>query len=460
MKNITHPELPQTQTTPSDTESIVALQEISAPEAMMTSDVFLDDHIDPPSVSVESAKKGGVRPMLQRAKTAAELAVVAAEVTPANEALRFGAFAAVIADGAPPVVSGLVLGATTLAIEGGAALATADLLRTKTGSKVLEWVNRKMSRIIPEDAKMSPLMEAGVAYAGGSAIVLAEKQRENPSRIFGENVRHGLFTAGWLSGTVAVQGTLIAEGVHTPSPTSIGLGVIGAASVPLAARWARRRGERPETPIDDRTDFHRGREYRIITDEKSLDKAAVIEQQVWDEQGFGNLEQEGYGHHIANSRTIASFKGDECVGVTRLFKGKEDEDEVLLPPFINLPFYDGSLRDFLAQDCVDGIAEELGTTAVVESARGKGVNTRMWRMAYRDAYDRGVRTWAIIMEPERVEKMNNLHGFTFEQVGPAVDYQGGDCAVHIMDLQETRDSMRKSHPLTYYWFTQKSLKSK
>lgn len=445
------------------------------------------------SVSIESGvvnsdREGRIKRAVDTARRAIEWTILAAEITPANEVMRFGAFGAVMAEGASPLVGGLVLGATTLAIEGAAAISTSDLLNTPRGarmferaaageliptehtSKVANWIAKKvkvvdrvtarLNKLVASEKTMSPLVEGGVAYWGGSAVVLAEKQREDPTRTIGENVRHGLFTTGWLATVLTAQGTMAAEGIHTPGAATISVGLFGVASVPGALKWAKRRGQRGEVVPDKLTDRDRRGEYRIITDETSLEKAAVIEQQVWDEEEFGNLKEVGYGPHIDNSRTFACFKGEDCIGVTRMFRGKQEEDDILLPPFLSLPFDDEVMREYLAEKCLDGTAEELGTTAVVNSERGKGVNTRMWRLAYRDAVARGVDTWAIIMEPERVEKMNKAYGFTFQQVGPALDYQGGDCAVHVMNLEEVRVNMRNRHPLTYYWFAQKPLKSK
>jgi hypothetical protein len=104
-----------------------------------------------------------------------------------------------------------------------------------------------------------------------------------------------------------------------------------------------------------------------------------------------------------------------------------------------------------------GDIEELGTAAVATELRGQGVNLRLWRLAYRDARARGIKKWGIIMEPERVEKMNKNHGFTFRQLGDPIPYQGGDCAAFIMDLDEVDKTMKKKHPLTHFWFASKKI---
>lgn len=174
-------------------------------------------------------------------KRGLEVGVVALEVAPTNEALRFAAFGAAQAIWKNSLLSGAVFGVSTLLIEGGAAVAAADLLDTQKSKKAIGKINKKLERIIPSRARMSPIAEAGVGYLGGSAIVLAEKQREDPSRTKEQNTRHGLFTAGWLAGTCTVQGVLMAEGVADLEPKKIGITLIGLASVIAAARWAKNR---------------------------------------------------------------------------------------------------------------------------------------------------------------------------------------------------------------------------
>ena len=56
------------------------------------------------------------------------------------------------------------------------------------------------------------------------------------------------------------------------------------------------------------------------------------------------------------------------------------------------------------------------------------------------------------MEPERVAKMNDKLHFCFEQEGESVDYQGGMCAVHTLDLERVREHMRSRNPELFDWF--------
>lgn len=74
-------------------------------------------------------------------------------------------------------------------------------------------------------------------------------------------------------------------------------------------------------------------------------------------------------------------------------------------------------------------------------------------MAYRDAVDRGVKRWGIIMESRRVTAMNRRYGFSFRQVGEERYYQGGYCAAHVLDLRAVAVHMAKVRPAEYQWFT-------
>ena len=188
-----------------------------------------------------------------------------------------------------------------------------------------------------------------------------------------------------------------------------------------------------------------GLSYGLLTGRRPLATAAATEQQVWTEMGYGDLSEEGYDEHIARSRTFGAFTGGgECVGVNRTFGGPA--------PFLSLPFHDELERGGLVAGARAGLVEELGTVAVVRDFRSRQVNLRLWRLAFRDARTRGVQYCGIIMEPARVAKMNRFQGFSFRQLGPESDYQGGSCAPHVMDLRSAGRIMRRRHPRFYYWF--------
>lgn len=178
---------------------------------------------------------------LQVAKHALQTSIVVLEVTPANEIMRYGILAMALSQTQDPLVGAAVLGGSTLVIEGSASLATADLLTTETSKHGIDWVNQKIEKIIPKNVKMSSVAEAGIAMYGGSVIVLAEKQRENPTRTKHQNRKHGIFTASWLSGVLSVEGALIAKGIDNyTEPKVLGAAILGLAGIGAGFSWARK----------------------------------------------------------------------------------------------------------------------------------------------------------------------------------------------------------------------------
>jgi GNAT superfamily N-acetyltransferase len=401
--------------------------------------------------------------VLHRIKTAGQLAFVAAEVTPLNELVRlsvFGAGAGMSHNN--PVVGAVTAGASTLVVEGFGALAAAGLLPTERSRKTIGWINAKLKKVgVGEDAKFSGISKAGFAFMGGSVVAMAIEQRENPDFTKQQSRRYGLRTAAWLSAVCGVGGYLAAEGIDVGlEHTATSLTVAAALGATALGRKGVRDFNTQRRVVHDlkkwRVDRDKhGLSYGIASSEDSLLRAATVEQTVWDEKNYGDLVEEGYMPYIKNSRTFAAFdEYGNCIGMNRMFTATETE----VPPFLDMEFYDESEKAKIIDGARAGAVEELGTVAVVPEYRGKRVNLRLWRIAYRDARTRGVHSWGIIMEPERVARMNKYQGFTFEQMGPATEYQGGNCAPFIMSLPEVDAKMRKNHPLNYQWFVRNKLK--
>lgn len=181
------------------------------------------------------------RDVLGVIKRAAQTGVIVAELLPTNEAIRYGALGVAMATVGPdPLVGAATLGGSTLVVEGAAALATADILTTDRSKRVINRINESLHKVIPEEAKMSKVTEAGVALYGGSVVVMAEKQREDPSRTMEENRKYGLFTASWMSGVLALEGAAIASGIdNITDPKTIGASLIALGGIAAATKWAR-----------------------------------------------------------------------------------------------------------------------------------------------------------------------------------------------------------------------------
>ncbi len=187
------------------------------------------------------------------------------------------------------------------------------------------------------------------------------------------------------------------------------------------------------------------------SEKSDIDAALKLETEIWERKNYGDLGE--YAKYLPQSRVFASFDDtNECIGVTRLFAGTPET-----PPFMSLPIEDDSLRTSLEHECTEGMLEELGTAAVHEKAPAVKIALDMWRLAYRDARSRGIKHWGIIMEPNRVEVMNKRYGFTFRKIGLAIDYQGGMCAAHLMDLDEVDQHMSQQKPDYYQWFVNEPL---
>jgi len=435
------------------------------------------DHIDQLAIAAENglvvpegpASELMVAPrekLSLRARLANILAgiVVGLEIGPGNEAIRLGTlYAAASVTSGNTLAGALAFGLSTLVVESSAALATNRLLSSDTGTAFTDRVrNEAEKRLSYSGANFSPFTKATAAFFGGSVVYTTLRKIEEPLLTPNKLRKAGLKASATLAGACALIGAMGAEAIDFANHNiTVSAGAVGAVGVAAVARKAYKNTLKKKAEIGDiwkDVDPH-GNQYRYIanTPENAdvLERLSIEEQAIWDERGYGNLEEEGYGPHIAASRTSAAFTEEGTfVAVNRMFGG----DEEMTPPALEMPMDDEGRRETLKDLARKGLLEELGTVAVAKEWRGKGVNTQIWRMAYRDAVARGIKHWVIIMEPDRVENMNKRYGFTFEKIGEAKEYQGGDCALHIMDLEQANNTMALKHPLAWFWFTKAPLK--
>lgn len=189
------------------------------------------------TIGIENIEGNG-KPTLNVARRTAEVAMVGTELTPLNEAIRFGAMGVAIASGADPLLVGAVTGTATMAVEGGGALATAGLLTSKNGNKAIDWINKKLTKLhISPEAKFSGSAKAGIAFLGGSAIVSAVKYREQPEMTESEVRKYGFKSAVALAGSATIMGYGVAKGVELPGPEMVGAGLLSIAG--LSAVYSR-----------------------------------------------------------------------------------------------------------------------------------------------------------------------------------------------------------------------------
>lgn len=430
--------------------------------------------VNAPGAPIELADVIGVVPYkkrltpLERIKYAAGGIVVAAEVSPANEAVRGAIVLATAGATSSPIATAFAFGASTLVIEAAAAVAATPLLKSETASVGINGAHRiinnfSKSRLLKRffykeaDEKFSKTTYAATALLGGSAVSMTLKTYENPD-IEPDDLRgHGLKTALGLSAICGAAGLAGPEAVDTVTNNPNASLAVAAVAVGYAiVKKAKNVFERAKNPVEKWLDTDKfGINYGIVTNPEEIEKATLFEQKIWDELGYGNLEEEGYTDYFSQSQVIAAFEDGECIGMTRMFK-----DTDFPPPFIkSMPFYSEEERAKLVAMYQNREIEELGTAAVEKKYRHKDVNTHLWRIAYRDARKRGVQNWGIVMEPDRVERMNENYGFTFRQLGDVQDYQGGDCAAFIMNLDEVDKSMHDKKFIQHYWFTKLKLRA-
>lgn len=114
------------------------------------------------------------------AKGLALATIVAGELFPVtNEGFRFGAFAYAQAMTGNPVLGAAVLGGSTLLVEGAGVLAAASMMETHRSNKLINWINKKLERFVPEGSKIPVVAEAGLAMTVGSVATMAAKQMES-----------------------------------------------------------------------------------------------------------------------------------------------------------------------------------------------------------------------------------------------------------------------------------------
>ena len=396
-----------------------------------------------------------------RLKIATAAAAVGFEVSPANEATRAYIGFAILESTHNPLLVGAGIGLSTLAIEGASGISAASALRVSSTrvEKIKDKLRGRVNRT-PELTIKDTFGDSVQAISGlGSAGVVAKKHLQG-NRTFDQDKKTIALTAGAIAGFSAGIGALAGGGIEYAE--RIGLGDEAETIVNLASDWRVYAGALALSAsypfIKKRMEGLRNNkpfEIRMVTSEDEVQQSLALEQKIWDMKGYGDT---GYDKYFPQSRIFSAFNrtSQECIGTVRLFSGQPE-----LPPFVSakeMRFYDASQKSEIIQGCIKGAVEEFGTVAVHPDAPKIEVNLELCRVAYRDAYDRGIRTWGAIMEPRRVKLMNGRYGFDFRQVGPESWYQGGYCAPHIMDLEEVRTHMKEKQPERYEWFVNEPLR--
>lgn len=168
---------------------------------------------------------------------------IEASPLPINEGLRVaaGAWGYHVSQG-NSVAAAMFAGFATAAIEGGAALAAADLLDTFRGRRATQYVREKMQRVgIRDGLKTNLAIDTSIALLGGSAVVTAVKHQQDPTRTRSKNRKYGLASAGGLSVLTTAETYAVANGFEHPNPLAIAMGALAVGALAGAAKWAKSR---------------------------------------------------------------------------------------------------------------------------------------------------------------------------------------------------------------------------
>lgn len=413
---------------------------------------------------------------------AATFGALAFQQSTANESTRaWVGFSALERTGSP-LASAVAVGLATLAIEGITGSAAAHALRAKS-----DFLRRKVySRLSSDDeTKEKPQNirgDVGLALVLGSAAVVGRRHLHSGDKLrtAREDTRTLIKAAGGIalfSAGVALFPALAANHFNGESvlDRSIQFGVQALSNPKLygalmlgylgyaVAKYRKREKQSDIAAGLDFSEFevadHDPKGYvsvRIDDHNHPLAKKALdFEQQIWDDKEYGSLDE--YNEkYLKDTVLYASYQDGECTGTVRIFHGSKGSIDA---PFIaDMAYSDETMRQKLSEEYVLGETEELATSASMNTTANKHAIRSLWRLAYRDSISRGVKQWGIIMEPPRVRAMNRINGFTFRQLGPAIDYQGGDCAPHVMDLREVVENMKAEKPELLEWFVNEPLK--
>ena len=168
-------------------------------------------------------------------------AIVALEVLPTNELVRYGAAAAAQATLGDPAITAAVFGGSTLIVEAGGSIVTADLLDAGVGQKQISWVRGKKDKYFGADAKTNLPIESAIAMVAGAPAATIVKHIQDSERTRSQNRLYGI----WMSlGTSAVLGAdayAVSAGISHPSPETIGGAVFGVGVVYGGYKWIKSR---------------------------------------------------------------------------------------------------------------------------------------------------------------------------------------------------------------------------
>ena len=119
-------------------------------------------------------------------------------------------------------------------------------------SRLLRKINEILDSKIDRTKRLGVLGKVAISNYFGVPAMLAATHREEPERTKKENVKRGMLASAMLTGAVAVQGVLIAEGVSNITepkvviPTFAALGGLVALGKRVLNRFQVKKGTKEQ----------------------------------------------------------------------------------------------------------------------------------------------------------------------------------------------------------------------
>jgi hypothetical protein len=152
----------------------------------------------------------------------AAAAVLVAEVTPINEAMRAAVFVGAQMRFDDPLPVAIAYGLSTLAIEAPAGFVAADIVSTEGAKNITSKVTRKISKIgTPDKPITNRVTETGIGLVGGSAVQMLVKHSQEPGMTKEENRKYAMTSSVGIAAICGAQGYLVSAGISHPSTLTI-----------------------------------------------------------------------------------------------------------------------------------------------------------------------------------------------------------------------------------------------
>lgn len=185
--------------------------------------------------------------MYQKLFITISLLMIVVELSPLNELIRYGLFAASLAANASPLSAALILTLSTAVMEVLAALAFLYVVVNAPKHGIMDRLRRRTKSY--QITSLSPWLLIGLAYVGGLAIALCARY------LFSKDWRpkRELIVAAYVQGIVCamlfVQGYLLAYGIDTPGTFGVGLALVSIAGAIAIIRSVQAKSKKAENII-------------------------------------------------------------------------------------------------------------------------------------------------------------------------------------------------------------------